>query len=1220
MAEDKYVPDLSLKRPGEQKKVLILEETVEKGSLQDLKDVLETYKSFELTARALGLAARYRGIDFVRMLVEHGATFSYHNDTRLGGRYDMYRKTEFNIYWTDYALMLIPEKFDFSSYKPLTRSRSSQGRYEFTPLNGIYQWIGWNRDIRSLEDAVLPLGQRLEITDYLSANKVLGTSMDDMLYWALIWGEIGFADGLTERGAELQNDDYLDVVTEGWNLDSFIFGMSVLSREMVLPVIERFYKQAETVGEKPVLSQYLFDVVDWEDHSLSFVLSKADLSKINQIKALEKAVMIDGAASLSAMEEAGWMRSPARRERMIQLAQEQGKTNALAFLIDFKNRTADFAEEDRKQEARIRREMTEKPDSVSALKKSWKFEKMEDRSLRLLEYKGGQTDVIVPAKIGKDIVTVIGESAFRTDQYRAKNTETRKKINSVMIRDGIRKIERDAFRGCASLKEISIPDSVTEIGKEAFYYCSALKTVRLPDTVGTLVMGENIFEGCSALKVIENKESIQKCLMNGSVLVRYMGMDEHAEVPEGTTRIGKTAFRNNGVLKSVSLPDSLKSIEDWAFNGCGSLDSVIFPQGLVRIGEFAFYGCSSLSEAILPPSLKEIGYGAFMDTSLKEVVIPESVNELGERVFSGCASLRTVTLPSSLTEIRYETFKDCVSLQSVSIPESVRKIGTDAFSGCKALEEVIIPETVTEIGDDAFKGVPGVKRKKSTDMNTNAFSIVNGTLQEYHGNESTVIIPDGVRVIQYKAFRDKKKIRKVVFPDSLIEICGDKYWGGAFEGCTSLASVSVPEGVREIGAKAFAGCKGLKKAELPGIRIISKGAFSGCAHLKEVVFGSELNTVDGDWHNGAFEYCGSLEEIDLPEGTVIINQEAFAECGSLRKVRIPTTMRKIGWRAFYSCSNLVSFDVTVAFPEGGTLLFGADTEAASKCIEFAGKDGFSDDHVYLELIRKGTLKKKVLRRIALMRVTDGKNRPSDEMSALYSEIVKANRTLLLEEALNSRDAAALKQLVGLDMIDEKQYGKALGKIAGVGEPEISAFALEQKALLFAEKGSCAPDKEAGKKVPDPLKDHGVSEKTETAGLTAAEARKQWFVKDWNDGTLGIYGYKGDESEITIPARVGKKRVTTLLRSEKYPLYRRFSQFSALTKVVISCGIEKIEEKTFEWWYNPKLTAIVIPPSVTTIEEQDFRFSDEVTIYGEPGSCAEKYAAEHGIAFIPMSEK
>ena len=40
-----------------------------KGTLEDLNAVLKTYKPFEMTARALGLAARYRGIDFVRALV-----------------------------------------------------------------------------------------------------------------------------------------------------------------------------------------------------------------------------------------------------------------------------------------------------------------------------------------------------------------------------------------------------------------------------------------------------------------------------------------------------------------------------------------------------------------------------------------------------------------------------------------------------------------------------------------------------------------------------------------------------------------------------------------------------------------------------------------------------------------------------------------------------------------------------------------------------------------------------------------------------------------------------------------------------------------------------------------------------------------------------------------------------------------------------------------------
>ena len=119
--------------------------------------------------------------------------------------------------------------------------------------------------------------------------------------------------------------------------------------------------------------------------------------------------------------------------------------------------------------------------------------------------------------------------------------------------------------------------------------------------------------------------------------------------------------------------------------------------------------------------------------------------------------------------------------------------------------------------------------------------------------------------------------------------------------------------------------------------------------------------------------------------------------------------------------------------------------------------------------------------------------------------------------------------------------------------------------------------------------------------------------------MGIYGYKGNDNEITIPAQFGRKRVTTLFKCDNHPLYRYFARNVALTKVIISEGIERIEKNTFEWWYNPGLTEIVIPASVVVIEEQDFRFPEDVTIYGMPGSCAEKYAAEHGISFVIKTE-
>ena len=58
-------------------KVILLEDAVINGTLDDVKTVYNTYKPFEITARALGLACRYRGLEFVRKLIELGATFVY---------------------------------------------------------------------------------------------------------------------------------------------------------------------------------------------------------------------------------------------------------------------------------------------------------------------------------------------------------------------------------------------------------------------------------------------------------------------------------------------------------------------------------------------------------------------------------------------------------------------------------------------------------------------------------------------------------------------------------------------------------------------------------------------------------------------------------------------------------------------------------------------------------------------------------------------------------------------------------------------------------------------------------------------------------------------------------------------------------------------------------------------------------------------------------------
>ena len=68
-------------------RVRLLEAAVMNGSLQEVIDTYETYKPFELTARALTIAARYRGIDFVKALMERGARFEYQYSPALQAKY-----------------------------------------------------------------------------------------------------------------------------------------------------------------------------------------------------------------------------------------------------------------------------------------------------------------------------------------------------------------------------------------------------------------------------------------------------------------------------------------------------------------------------------------------------------------------------------------------------------------------------------------------------------------------------------------------------------------------------------------------------------------------------------------------------------------------------------------------------------------------------------------------------------------------------------------------------------------------------------------------------------------------------------------------------------------------------------------------------------------------------------------------------------------------------
>ena len=118
------------------------------------------------------------------------------------------------------------------------------------------------------------------------------------------------------------------------------------------------------------------------------------------------------------------------------------------------------------------------------------------------------------------------------------------------------------------------------------------------------------------------------------------------------TGIGDNVFKDNTGITSISIPNTVTSIGNSAFEGCTSLTSIIIPSSVETIGDNAFKGCSNLTYVYTGNGnranggLKTIGESAFEDcTSLKNLVIPGSVTSIGDNAFKGCTALESLAIP-----------------------------------------------------------------------------------------------------------------------------------------------------------------------------------------------------------------------------------------------------------------------------------------------------------------------------------------------------------------------------------------------------------------------------------------------------------------------------------------------------------------------------------------------------------------------------------------------
>lgn len=546
--------------PQEEKAALLEKAVINSSSTQELLRIYDELKPVEMTAPALGLACRYRGSEMVRAMIEAGITFDFPSDEEIEKKYHCYVGKNYGNYRTNYSLYLL---------------KIFRG-----DLKGACCLKGLKLYQSAKRDAGKPLpfisdSERVEVLDYLYENRTAAAfEPEEMLYYAVFARDDVIASELIRRGVRISNIRVHTITNGGMATDGYWheYGAMVgaLDSTDYPAVMEELYSQ---INRKPFhFTEKIYELTKKHlvnAESFEFLLSHFKQEKINKYKILRDLITADAAEALTVAEREGWLAIPKKRDELIDFARENGRTETLAYLLDFKNRTADFDAENKKAEKRMMAELNASPDSVMMLKKIWSYKKLDDGTLMITCYKGTDLEVAVPEKIGRSIVTAIGNGAFAgasglgagsvLTRGTFENMKHRRSITKITLPDTIKYIDTGAFADMLALKDINIPVGVLEIGNFAFYECKALTCFTVPGTVEQI--GMYAFARCYGLEKV--------CIQ------------------EGVVEIGARAFMDCSNLKEVIMPSSVSRFITAdtgysgfdVFSGCGGKLCVYGPAG-----------------------------------------------------------------------------------------------------------------------------------------------------------------------------------------------------------------------------------------------------------------------------------------------------------------------------------------------------------------------------------------------------------------------------------------------------------------------------------------------------------------------------------------------------------------------------------------------------------------------------------------------------------------
>ena len=663
--------------------------------------------------------------------------------------------------------------------------------------------------------------------------------------------------------------------------------------------------------------------------------------------------------------------------------------------------------------------------------------------------------------------------------------------------------------------------------------------------------------------------------ITSGIFYKYLATDPDRTsytVPDGVKEIARYAFSWGKNLEEIIIPDSVERIEMYAFSDCTALKRVRLPNGLKSLSNETFYCCKSLERIELPESVKKIWSSAFYGCeALKEVIFPQGLEEIHKAAFGECHSLEQIKLPPQ-AKIEGLAFYGC-ACKEIFVPNGVI-LDANAFSLMPELERVVIDgDNVFHIDYNwekkaplfFFQDCPKLREISFTEK-SKKYRNHEGLVMTADGKQlvkvppaypsATVCIPEGVESVNIYAFNACIGVEKILLPASLkelsrrhiidcvnlkeISIAGESQYfyaqGGVMysrDGENLLLSVAppqhlaLPETVKHIAKMAFENAAIMQVVLPPSLQTIGERAFFRSSLLGEVMLPEQVNSIG----ENAFSHT-DIARLVVPATVKSIGDNAFAECKNLREIQILADGSSIGEGVIKGCN-----DRAVIY------LPNADGAALERI--FNGFPQESECAVIAPLAKLSEVSTALKRMMSLgFAVADESGEFADGWEREdYIKYIKTQRKRLFELALHRRELLRLMIAYKILKLDDV---KVLLEHEGCDTEARTTLLVYQNSVS---QGSIA----------DFAASMRALERAATGVKTVEELKKEWSFRKREDGKAVVFLYRGNDSTVNIPERIGKT-VVAEISENIFKIARDRNVF--IRKIIIPASVCDISVNAF----------------------------------------------------------